>query len=186
LKRKKLLYGGIKMKYLGMAIMIVTITFVIKFLCAEIRKEPDTHEEGTFILRMSKGIKVMGYSGIGFAIIVTLVSITATDNLLISAIYMLFFLAPSLLLILLSNVKIEVGEMGIKYFGMTGKTKIARWEKIRKVKFRGQYLVIVTDVTTIMFDIHISGFGYLIEVLKEKTEYEAYKDIAHVLERVKF
>jgi len=174
------------MNYLSVAIISIVALIVLKLLYADFKRQPDTREEGTIVLRMGNLYKIIGYSGIGASVILAFLSGKSGDGLISIAFIILFFAILGIPLILLSNVKIEIDDDKIKYYGMTGKIEVIRWEEITKVKFSFTSFVIMTDSTRVKFDVRIVGFRLFIEAMKEKVDYEVYRNVIPVLERIRY
>jgi hypothetical protein len=136
----------------------------------------------TIILKMNIIYRIMAFVYIFFTIIIAvLVTIGIIKHFfyfVLSVILILFFGLSGILLFIVSNIKVEIDEDKIKYFGMTGKTKELEWKKIKKVewnRFHKRWILRSEDIT-INIDLQLIGILDFMEKMKEQVNESIYKD----------
>ena len=173
------------MEYLGLVATIIVVTAITRYIWADSKKQPDMQGEGIILLRMSKAIGFIGIIGIGGSIILGIVTYLLGQGLYSSIVATLFLSLLSIPLLLISNIRVLDDEEGIEYIRFGLRTKAIKWNEIKKVKFKriGAELVLISDTTKIKLDVRLIGFAKFYEMMKDKIDYDLYKDVKYILDR---
>lgn len=180
------------MNFAVTVVVIIAVTVLMKYLSRSSKKQPVFSEDGSIILRMNRAYGIVGFIGIGGALLITVIasagSVKTQGDLLIVVLLILFFALISVPLVLtLRNVKALVNDKGIKYYGITGKLKEVHWSDIKKVKFSkiSLELTLITDTKKVKIHVHMAGFDHFLKLLKKKLDSELYSQAVNLLQTVK-
>lgn len=170
------------MSYLGIIVTVIMVQLLVRYLASTSNKNPFIDKERVMVLTHSKIYEIIGYIGVGVAaiigVIASLGTVKSVTDLIIVIFLVLFFLALSASLILMTKkTKIEIGNDKVRYFNTFGKMTEITWIDIREIRFtKSMNLILLSDKAKIKINAFVVGFPSFIDLLKTKVDYEIYKD----------
>jgi hypothetical protein len=175
---------GMPDKYVMITASLTTFFVFISiwYMRASFKKRAIYTDENVIILKMNIISRIVSIVLIIFTIclgvIVSLGTIKSISDFIIASIIIIIIGSIGLFLYFVSNIRVEIDDIKIKYFGMTGKIKEVEWEKIKKVefnRFHKRWILKSNDVT-VNIDLQLIGVLDFLEKMKEKIDESIYKD----------
>lgn len=158
------------------------IKLLMKILDSGINQEVNPTFDGKIILKMNK---LYGFFGILSLVISLLVIILgATSGALFSndfssvlILFLLLFLLGLILVLYTRNIIVEVTSEKILYTGITKKIKEIKWDELKTISFNSssKEIILKSNNITIRLNLHLKGFGSLINIIKENVDVSIYK-----------
>ncbi len=168
------------MNYLTTIIVIIVVTFLMRYLLTFAKKQPATNEDGSMVLKYPGFMAVIGYTAIGFGVligIITVFQIVPTTGNEVVPYLVSFFVVLGLPLVLIGTfTRITVTDQKVQLTGITGKVKEIRWEEINKVTFRWTAeLILHSEHAKVKLNMILIGFNSLVETMKQKLDPALYE-----------
>lgn len=179
------------LKYVSSVSIMLTVSFLMRYLALSSKQKPMINSEGVMILKMNKAYGTIGFIEIGITTLIGILGSLDTVKSLVDFFILygvvILFLSLGVTLVLVSrNMKIEVDNNKIKYYGFTGKSKEILWNEIKKTKFNKSTLELslIAASTKVKIYMYTIGFSSFIDFMKEKVDYLIYKDALVAIELV--
>lgn len=158
----------------------IAVTFAMSYLNKSANSKPAEPKNGITQLRMNKLYSIIGYMGIGIAIMFSIGSIFFYEpglEILSVIIWLVMGGSGIVCLIYYINHKVQFDKDKIIISNWRGKTNTFKWNEIRDVKFRpiSGYIRIEDEEKTANIHSHLIGLNMFINQLDKKTKFKKSK-----------
>ncbi len=170
-------------------IVVAVVMGLSSYLMASSKMKPMLNSEGVMVLKMSKLFGIVGFMAVALAAVIAILayfgSVTQENLWGVTILFTLPFGIGVLFILVSKNMRVEVDDEKITYYGITNKTKVILWEDITQVKFskRMAELSLITSHEKIKIYMQFIGFYSFVELIKKRLDSSLYKEACAVMER---